>query len=245
MSDLGRFKLKLRLPKPPKFARKLAKIVPFPVPPGMPRKMPSWPALPGFAHKKSVSYSQAPAVSPEVYAPSAAAVSQPTPNVTYQPYYDATVYPSGTSPDYQTPSTPMSFPPSASVMSYDSGYPQEIYASDVYTSPSSPFDTSMSFPESPSDSPDYWGTESEMQGLGATTDTSWYQDLIPQITQAYVDITKAKHAAKTPATVPTYTRPPVTTQPGFMGMNLNTILMVGAGGLGLFLLYNVMKKRRR
>lgn len=263
MGDMGRFKFKLPSLK------KVLKKLPQPPIPGISKKMPAMPfipgvskmpSLPGFAQKKKapviVEAQTTTAISPEVYAPSATAASQPVPMVTPQPQYsyymqpapqpsypeDSTIYPVGTSPAYQTPSTPMVSmpPPSASVLAYDTAD-----SGDYYTSPTSSFDTSSFAPENPTDSASYWGNESEMQGMGATTDTSWYQDLIPQITQAYVDITKAKKAAKTPATVPTYTRPPVTTQPGFMGMNLNTVLMVGAGGLGLFLLYNVMKKRRR
>lgn len=237
MSDLGRFKFKF--PKPPKFARKLIKMgppIPGIIPPQMVKKM--LPPIPGSLIHKKVSY----AASPEVYAPSATAASQPMPSVTSQPYYDTTVYPSGTSPDYQTPQTPMvSMPPSASVMSYDSGTPQESYGNDGYTSPSSADMSTFSVPESPTDSASYWGSESEMSGLGATTDTSWYQDIIPQITEAYTKIKAAQQAAKTPATIPS--RPVVITQPS--GFNINTMLMIGAAGLGGILLLTMLRKRRR
>lgn len=87
-----------------------------------------------------------------------------------------------------------------------------------------------------------------LQGLGqeAGSTGGWFTDLISTGTKAYTEIAKAKAAAKA-ARVPapiigagTY-RPAPTFGTGF---NLNTSLMVGVLGLGGFLLFNTLKRKR-
>lgn len=87
-----------------------------------------------------------------------------------------------------------------------------------------------------------------LQGLGqeAGSTGGWFTDLISAGSKAVIDIQKAKAAAKA-ARVPapiigTGTYRPA---PAFgAGFNLNTALMFGALGLGGFLLFNALKRKR-
>jgi hypothetical protein len=87
-----------------------------------------------------------------------------------------------------------------------------------------------------------------LQGLGqeAGSTGGWFTDLISTGTKAYTEIAKAKAAAKA-AKVPAPIIGTGTYKPSSafgMGFNLNTALMVGALGLGGFLLFKTMTKKR-
>ena len=87
-----------------------------------------------------------------------------------------------------------------------------------------------------------------LQGLGQESGSTggWFTDLVPQLTKAYVDIAATKAAAKRGAGFPAMPPGGYKTAGGFgAGFNLNTALMIGALGLGGFLLYSKFARKRR
>jgi len=86
-----------------------------------------------------------------------------------------------------------------------------------------------------------------LNGLGQESGSTggWFSDLISTGTKAYSEIAKAKAAAKSarvPAPIFSTYKPGSTFGSGF---NLNTALMIGALGLGGFLLYSKFVRKRR
>lgn len=90
-----------------------------------------------------------------------------------------------------------------------------------------------------------------LQGLGqeAGSTGGWFSDIFSKGAQAAIEIAKAKAAAKAgrvPAPIiPAGGMYRPLTKGDFGGFNLNTALMVGALGLGGFLLYNKFARKRR
>ena len=98
------------------------------------------------------------------------------------------------------------------------------------------------------DTRDAWESESGfLNGLGqeAGSTGGWFGDFVPQAVKAALEIAAARRAAKAARTpAPIFPTGTVYRPSGFDGFNLNTALMFGALGLGGFLLFKTMTKKR-